>query len=239
MDTTLKTDDETPTTPIQIGKNKGFFSHVFSFNDEAKHDLMNLVQYSATAFVPIVCLIKLVEYLFPKTEETKGNVELLAEIFGQLVILLIGIYFIHRFVTYFNPFSGKQFAKVNLFSAVMVFLVLAFNARGTFTIGDSMNMLYDNVSRNWRHNTDDSVPEEHPEVQPSIQQQQPQQHQSNQMMPQFDNMYVDKPISLPKVEAMGGYAGQRNAMEGGMSPMMGNNEPMAANEILGHSGVSF
>ena len=232
----MKTDDVLPQAPVQMGKNKGFFSHVFSFNDDTKHDLMNLTQYSILAFIPILLLIKLVEQLFPKNEESKGNVELLVEIFGQLVILFIGIYFIHRFVTYFNPFSGKKFEKINLFSAVLVFLVLIFNSVGSFTIRDSADQLYNHVMGNWFNKSTVIDQEIVIESQPQIQQPPPQQ--SHQMTPQFDNMYVDKPINLPKVEAMGGYAGARNSMENSPYSLSGN-EPMAANEILGSSGVAF
>ena len=234
MDTNVKLETD-PTPPVQVGTQKGFFKHVFAFNADTKGDIMNLFQYCLIAFIPLVLLLKLLEYIFPRSEEKKGNVELLAEIFGQLAILLVGIYFIHRFITYFNPFSGKKFEKINLFSCVLIFLVLAFNSSGNLTIAQSVDQLYNNIYGNWKGDKDDDQPTK-------IENQAPTVINDTQMplretrMPHFDDMYVDKPTTLPAVEAMGGYMGQRNAMG---APMMGANEPMAANEMLGGSGMAF
>ena len=235
MDINAKLDTEDIPT-VQVGHQKGFFKHVFSFNSETKSDIMNLVQYSVVALVPLVLLLKLVEYFFPQSEEKKGNVELLAEIFGQIAILLIGIYFIHRFVTYFNPFSGKKFEKINLFSCVLIFLVLAVNSNGKMTIGTSVNQLYDNVVSIWKGDKGEEPVKVENEPTVINDAQMPMRETR---MPTFDDMYVDRPASLPAVEGMGGYAGQRSSMEnnsayGGMGA-----EPMAANAILGSSGASF
>ena len=234
MDTNVKLETD-PTPPVQVGTQKGFFKHVFAFNADTKSDIMNILQYCLIAFIPLVLLLKLVEYIFPKSEEKKRNVELLAEIFGQLAILLVGIYFIHRFITYFNPFSGKKFEKINLFSCVLIFLVLAFNSSGNLTIGPSVDQLYNNLYGSWKGDKGDEEPTKLENAEPNVINDTQMQLRETRM-PHFDDMYVDKPTTLPAVEAMGGYMGQRNAMNGAVG-MMG--EPMAANEILGSSGMAF
>ena len=72
----------------------GFIGHVFNFDDETKNTLMNIVQYSLLSIIPVVLLNKTVHRIIPEADEAKSNIELLAEVVGQTVLLFVGMFFI-------------------------------------------------------------------------------------------------------------------------------------------------
>ena len=78
----------------------GFIGHVFNFDEETKNQLLNLIQYSLLSIIPVVVLNKSVHRIIPEADESKSNVELLAEIIGQTIMLFVGMFFVHRLVTY-------------------------------------------------------------------------------------------------------------------------------------------
>ena len=100
--------------------------HIFKFDDETKSNLMNLTQYIILAIIPVAILQNLSEKLFPKYDSSKGTVELLAEIIGQSVTTLIGLFFIHRIITAVPTFSGTAMGDLNLFNIIVVFLLTSF-----------------------------------------------------------------------------------------------------------------
>jgi len=52
---------------------KTFFSHVFSTTDEGKAELLNVMQYSGIALVPVVILNKLVQRFLPEADPDKSS----------------------------------------------------------------------------------------------------------------------------------------------------------------------
>ena len=36
---------------------KSFFKHVFNFDDDSKSDILNIIQYSLIAIIPVIILI--------------------------------------------------------------------------------------------------------------------------------------------------------------------------------------
>ena len=80
---------------------ESFIKHVFYFNDKSKADLLNLMQYSFISIVPIVLLNKLIAKFVPEADETKGSLEVSAEILLQIFVMMFGIYMINRFITFF------------------------------------------------------------------------------------------------------------------------------------------
>ena len=100
--------------------------HIFKFDDETKANLMNLTQYTLLAVIPVAILQNISEKLFPKYDSSKGTIELLAEILGQAITTLIGLFFIHRVITAVPTFSGTAMGDINLFSIIVVFLLTSF-----------------------------------------------------------------------------------------------------------------
>ena len=46
---------------------------------------------------------------------------------AHLSSILVGIFFIHRIVTYLPTYSGKDYGNLNMFSIILVFLVIVYD----------------------------------------------------------------------------------------------------------------
>ena len=90
---------------------KGFVEHVFDFDDNTKNELMNIVQYAVLCFIPIVGLNKIMKHYIPDVDEDKSSLEISFEIVGQMLILFIGLFYIHRLVTFVPTYSNQDLAS--------------------------------------------------------------------------------------------------------------------------------
>jgi len=104
--------------------------HIFKFDDDTKSTLMNISQYTVLAIIPIMILQNIIDRLSPEHDDAKGTIELLAEILGQSLTTLIGIFFVHRLITSVPTFSGTAMGDLNMFSIVVVLLLTTFMIDG-------------------------------------------------------------------------------------------------------------
>ena len=119
--------------------------HIFRYDDETKSVLTNLVQYTMLAIIPIACLQKASDKLFSDFDESNGSAAILAEILGQSVLTIIGLFMIHRIITAVPTFSGNAMEDIHLFSIVVAFLVASFMFEGKMQrkINAVMNRTFD------------------------------------------------------------------------------------------------
>jgi hypothetical protein len=117
--------DKQESVPTPSSANS-IIKHIFKFDDDTKSTLMNLSQYTALAIVPVALLQNVSEKIFPEHDDSKGTLELLAEILGQSLTTLVGLFFIHRVITAIPTFSGSAMGDINLFSIIIVFLLTSF-----------------------------------------------------------------------------------------------------------------
>ena len=73
----------------EVNKTNTFLSHMFSFDNDTKNELMNIGQYAILSIVPLVALVKLIDGLVANFDPTKGNIELVGEILVHLTLLII------------------------------------------------------------------------------------------------------------------------------------------------------
>ena len=64
---------------------KSFFTHVFSMAEESNAEILNVIQYSTLGVLPIVVLNKSIQRFIPEADPDSSSIEILAEIFIQLV----------------------------------------------------------------------------------------------------------------------------------------------------------
>lgn len=162
----------TPTEP----KGKSFLSHVFNFDEDTKDTLLNVTQYTALSVIPVVLVNKAVQRLFPEPDEDKSNLEILAEVIGQLVFMLVAVFFVHRLVTYVPTYSGAEYKELNLFSVVLVFLVLMLSVQTR--AGQKVNILMDRLIDYY-----EGAPASKKDAKEPQQQQQPVLQQAQQFLP--------------------------------------------------------
>lgn len=104
-------------------KTEGFFKYVFKMGDYEQSVLMNIVQYTVMAIIPVIIVLYVNHYYIPDVDEEKGSFTILAEMFGQLFFILFSFYFIHRIICYFPTYSGLKYGD---FSVIQLILILLF-----------------------------------------------------------------------------------------------------------------
>ena len=117
---------ENITSATVTPKKPGFFKHIF--HENSKGELLNILQYCLMVIVPIGIIIRNVNFFFPKVDKTKGSVELVAEALGQLCLIFVILYFLHRIVSYASPWGGGERVSINFPTLIMLMLwiVLSF-----------------------------------------------------------------------------------------------------------------
>jgi hypothetical protein len=124
-----------------------FINHVFDSSDEGKAEILNVIQYSLTAILPIVMLNKTIQKFVPEADVEKSSLELLAEIFIQIVVMFIGVVLIHRVITYFPTYSGYKYEAFNLTTVILAFLVIVLSLQTK--LGIKVNILVDRAYELW------------------------------------------------------------------------------------------
>ena len=123
--------------------NNGFLQHVFNFDSDTKKYLMNTSQYVLLSLGPVVLLNKLLEDVLSDFDDTKGNIELLAEVVAQLLGLTTGIFFIHRLITYIPTYSNVKYADFNIINIILGFLVIVLSLQTK--LGEKVNILLERI----------------------------------------------------------------------------------------------
>ena len=125
----------------------GFFKHVFNFNDDSKNDMLNIVQYAAIALIPVVIMNKVMQRFVPEADDTKGNIEILAEIIGQVFVMFIGILLIHRIITFIPTYSGAKYANFDVTNIILAMLVIILSLQTK--LGEKVSIIVDRVTELW------------------------------------------------------------------------------------------
>ena len=231
--------------------NKGFFKHVFNFDDDSKSEILNTLQYILLAIIPVVILTKTIGKYVPEADNKKGSLEVVAEIVIQVIVTFMGLLIIHRIITFIPPYSGVKYQDFHVVYVVLSVLMITMSLQTK--LGEKVNILVERIMELWNGKPANKKTGKNGNVKVS----QPIAGQQilNAAMP--SSMYSDGTAisSLPTNDMS--YGGENtmqaqqlpnyNAMHrqdttplvnaatpGGQEPF--SNGPAAANEFLGGSG---
>ena len=126
---------------------KTFLNHVFASTEEGKAEFLNVIQYSLYAVIPIVLLNKSIQRFIPEADTDKSSLEVLAEIFIQLIVMFCGIIVIHRVITYFPTYSGFKYEHLTLTNVVLAFLIIVLSIQTK--LGIKVNIIVDRLGELW------------------------------------------------------------------------------------------
>jgi len=240
---------------------KNFFKYVFNFNDEGKADILNLLQYFFISIIPVILLVKLIDKYVPPNDETKSSLEIGAEVFVEIVILVIGLFFINRIAIFFPTYSGENYPKINIITGGLAILLTIISLNPV--IAGKINILLVRLNNVWEGKTSETKNKSKTVnvngkqlnvkvTQPfsSSQSQSTSQSNSN-YIPQYNDStsinqlptndsaqnYALSPQSLPNYNAM--YKKDNTPLVDASTPGQPDNfiqEPMAANDALGSWG---
>ena len=138
---------------VKDSNKKSILSHIFSTTEEGKAEILNVIQYSLMAVIPVVLLNKSIQRFIPEADPEKSSLELLAEIFIQLVVMFCGIIIIHRIITYIPTYSGFKYESLTLTNVIIAFLIIVLSIQTK--LGMKVNELWDRLVELW-NGPDDS-----------------------------------------------------------------------------------
>ena len=130
-----------------VDNSKNFLKHVFNFDDDSKSDMMNIIQYSLVALLPVVVLNKTMAKYVPEADETKGSLEVSAEILIQVILMFIGLLLIHRLVTFVPTYSGEKYPEFNIVFVILAVLMITLSLQTK--LGEKVGILFDRVAELW------------------------------------------------------------------------------------------
>lgn len=217
---------------------KSFFTHVFSMSEESNAEILNVIQYSVLGVVPIVVLNKSIQRFIPEADPDSSSIEILAEIFIQLIVMFVGIILIHRIITYLPTYSGFKYENLTLTNVILAFLIIVLSIQTK--LGLKVNILFDRIVELWNGPSIDKKEGMKNKVNVSA----PVSRHSPSQADYLDNTNVQQNVFPPAPVAT---TRQNSVMESYDNMMGGNNQmpdmnpgPMAANGLLGGSfGSSF
>lgn len=216
-----------------------FFKHVFNFDDDSKSTILNLLQYSLIAIIPIVILNKSMQQYIPEADNKKSSLEISAEVLIQIIVMFIGLFLINRVVTYIPTYSGAKYPEIQIIYIVLAVLMITLSLQTK--LGEKVSILVDRVIELWNGKQDNKKKTGKNgavKVSQPISGQQPMggytdgtaisslptmdtMPSTTQQLPNYDAMYRQDTTPLVGAATPG--------MSEGMMPM----EPMAANSVLG------
>jgi hypothetical protein len=130
-----------------LDTSKDFFKHVFNMNEDSKSDMMNIVQYAILSVTPVVLLNKTMSKYVPEADESKGSVEIGAEVVLQIIVMFIGLLLIHRINTFIPTFSGEKYPEFNIVYIILAVLMITLSLQTK--LGEKVSILSDRVMQLW------------------------------------------------------------------------------------------
>jgi hypothetical protein len=222
---------------------KTFLNHVFSSTQEGKAEFLNVIQYAIMAVIPIVLLNKSIQRFIPEADTEKSTLEVLAEIFIQLIVMFCGIIIIHRVITYFPTYSGFKYEHLTLTNVILAFLVLVLSIQTK--LGIKVNIIVDRINQLWNGSTVKSADKNSVKNTVRVSAPMQQQMHSPSQADFLDNPAIQTgtfpPAPIASTKPSQGTYDTMIRGSGMASPDMGSfMGPMAANSVLGGSfGSSF
>lgn len=219
---------------------KTFLSHVFSMSEESNAEILNVIQYSSLGVLPIIILNKSIQRLIPEADPDSSSIELLAEIFIQLVIMFVGIIIIHRIITYIPTYSGFKYENLTLTNVILAFLVIVLSIQTK--LGIKVNILIDRAMELWNgpstHEKKEGM-KNNMKVSKPVSQHSPSQADYLDNSGMQNGLFPPAPVSTTRQNSvMESYDNMMHT--GGNGPVQMDPGPMAANGLLGGSfGASF
>lgn len=132
---------------IQIDGKPGFFKHVFNFDEESKCEILNIIQYAVLSLVPIIILNKIMQKYVPEADDEKKSIEILAEVLAQVIFMFLGIFFIHRILTYIPTYSREKYPTWNIIGPIIPMLVIITSLQTK--LGEKISILVDRLVELW------------------------------------------------------------------------------------------
>ena len=132
---------------MESGDKTSFVNYVFNFEDENKIRIFNMLQYTILAIIPVQLILKATKYIFPEDDESKGSIEILAESVGQILLIMLCIWFTNRIINFIPTYTGQDYTPFNEVSMILPFLILLSTMQTK--LGAKINILMNRIMALW------------------------------------------------------------------------------------------
>ena len=225
-------------------KDMGFIKYVFKFDEPEKAVIMNIIQYTILAIIPLVLVLKGIKHFIPEADEDKGSLVMLTEVIGQLVIMFLSLYIVNRAVSFIPTYSGVGYGDINLINVVLAVLMISLTINSK--LGEKVQILVDRAYEMYEGKPKKKQEQKQKNVsvsQPVVPNQISVPQHVNMQPQQTNNKSMTNEYSLPQMpkspDFNNMYGGQQTPMVGASQPSMNVMEPMAANDALGGNFGAF
>tara|TARA_B110000285_G_C14896177_1_gene500971 strand:- start:25 stop:723 length:699 start_codon:yes stop_codon:yes gene_type:complete len=210
-----------------------FINYLLTLDEDNKIDLLNIIQYTVLAIIPIILILKAVKHFVPEEDESKGNLEILLESVGQIIFMLMGLWFTDRIIRYFGTYSGKEYQAFNSITFILPFLLILSTMQTK--LGSKINILIERTMDliNGNNEAKENVKQEKnvKVSQPIAGQHQPSQSDTldtSQLLPSNRGLTSIPQQNTNNTDFNGMYQNTSNPLQNADTP--GQNEPLAAND---------
>ena len=223
-----------------LDDSKSFFKHVFNFDDDSKSEILNILQYSVIAIIPVVILNKTMQNYVPEADDKKNSLEISAEVLVQIIVMFIGLLLIHRIITYVPTYSGTTYPEFHIVYIILAILMITMSLQTK--LGEKVSILVDRLLDLWDGRQDNNTKKSGKNGIVKV-----SQPISGQMTGQPTGGYTDgtaitslpsydtTPKDVPNYDTM--YRQDTTPLVGAATPGgLEALEPMAANSVLGGGG---
>jgi len=135
---------------------KSYLKRVFEFEDGTKSELLNTIQYTLLAIIPIVIFNKLMAKFVPEANPTKGSLEIVAEIVIQTLVIFIGLFFINRMIVNIPTYSGKKYVDINIINIILSILLVTMSLQTK--LGEKVAILVERITEMWNGGSNNKKP---------------------------------------------------------------------------------
>lgn len=125
----------------------GFFKYVFRFDDASKSELLNMIQYTILAIIPLAIMNKISQLYVPDPDDDKGSVEILAEIILQSIGIFLGLIIISRMIQYIPTYSGDEYKSFQVTDIILIGLMIIFSLQTK--LGEKVSILVERAIDLW------------------------------------------------------------------------------------------
>jgi len=112
---------------------KSFFSYMFSLNSNEKNDLINMLQYSVLAIIPIIIVLKLMKKYIPSEDDKKASIEILIELVLQLIIIFASFWFIHKLIAFIPTYSNVAYPHFSIIQLIIPITFVLFSMNSSIS----------------------------------------------------------------------------------------------------------
>lgn len=114
-------------------ESKSFFSYMFSLNSNEKNDLINMLQYSVLAIIPIIIVLKLMKKYIPSEDDKKASIEILIELVLQLIIIFASFWFIHKLIAFIPTYSKAAYPHFSIIQLIIPITFILFSMNSSIS----------------------------------------------------------------------------------------------------------